>query len=108
MHKNIVREYIDYLKDNPERYWFKRKIYGWGWTPATVEGWVVLIIFLGLIILNFYRLGMNAYSSDDTVRLFFIQTLVLVFILLAICYKKGEKPKWQWGLPKKDGDDGQL
>jgi hypothetical protein len=30
----LFKEYTDYLKDNPQGYWFKRKLYGWGWTPA--------------------------------------------------------------------------
>src|SRR5215472_16377344 len=26
--------------------WFRAKSYGWGWTPASVEGWLVLGLFM--------------------------------------------------------------
>jgi hypothetical protein len=29
---------------------------------------------------------------------FIIETVVLVILLIIICYIKGEKPKWQWGI----------
>jgi hypothetical protein len=31
----MFKRQLDYLRNNPQRYWFKRKLYGWGWTPAT-------------------------------------------------------------------------
>jgi hypothetical protein len=27
--------------------------------------------------------------------------IVLTILLITICYKKGEGPRWQWGSPKK-------
>ena len=30
----MIKEYIAYLKDNPQGYWFKARLYGWGWAPA--------------------------------------------------------------------------
>src|SRR5262245_12007807 len=47
-HMNFLSRYIRYLKDNPEQYWFKRRTYGWGWVPATWQGWLTLLIFLGV------------------------------------------------------------
>ena len=43
---NIFKKYSEYLRDNPEGYWFKRKLYGWGWTPARWQGWVVLVVYI--------------------------------------------------------------
>jgi hypothetical protein len=34
----MFKKYIEYLKDNPQGYWFKRKVWGWGWTPVTWQG----------------------------------------------------------------------
>lgn len=97
----IVRDYITYLKDNPEHYWFMRKLYGWGWDPATREGWLVLFIFMGLIVWNAFRLEALLLPGPELAFYAVIQTGVLVLVLLTICYKTGEKPKWQWGLPRK-------
>ena len=79
------------MKSN--KIWFVNKTYGYGWTPSTWEGWVVVLLWLiffiplTLIIEHNRILGM--------IGIFFITGL-----LLFICYKKGEKPRWQWGEKK--------
>lgn len=98
---NLFKEQIEYLKDNPEGYWFKRKLYGWGWSPAKWQGWVALLVFIILILLNSIRLHLNSNSESGAVINFILQTFFLTFLLVLLCYKKGEKPKWMWGLPKK-------
>lgn len=80
--------------------WFRRKIYGWGWTPATWQGWLVLLLFTFLTIANFHRIDSVSHSVSDTLINFIPETFILTVILILICYLKGEKPKWQWG--KKD------
>ncbi len=93
---NIIKDQIDYLKDNPQGYWFKRKLYGWGWTPVKLQGWAVIIIFV--IIALFLALRINDDESMEVViKEFFIPFSLLTFGLIYICYTKGEKPRWQWG-----------
>jgi len=87
---NIIEKYIKYLKNNPENYWFRRKLYGWGWTPATWQGWVALLIWV--ILFYFTILGMD-HEWLKNIVVIFLMTGVLIYI----CYKKGEKPRWQWG-----------
>ncbi len=77
--------------------WFKRKRYGWGWTPSTWEGWLVLAGFFVLIIWNFRRIDAVQHSGSDTLINFVPQTFILLLVLLIVCYCKGEKPRWQWG-----------
>ena len=36
---------------------------------------------------------------------FFAQLAVAITALIFICYKTGEKPKWMWGVPKKDEEE---
>ena len=97
----VIKEYIKYLKDNPKGYWFKRKLYGWGWTPATREGWLTMFVFVVLVALNAGRIDSESHSVSDTLINFIPQTFVLILVLLLVCYKTGEKPRWQWGVPKK-------
>ena len=97
---NIVKKYIEYLKNNPENLWFKRKLYGWGWTPAKWQGWVVVLSFIGFVVLGGLDLSSVEEPTDNLIRWFFIKIIVALVLLLIICYKKGEKPRWQWGLPK--------
>lgn len=92
---------MDYLKDNPEHYWFKRKIYGWGWTPATKEGWFCVGIYLGIVIGLVVRTN-EAMSIDELWSSLFVPLIIATICLLVISYVKGEPPRWQWGLPKRE------
>jgi hypothetical protein len=68
--------------------WFKRKTYGYGWTPVTLEGWVFTIgwiVALSLLITNI---------NQDWINLAVL--IAMSGILFFVCYKKGEKPRWQW------------
>lgn len=99
---NLIKRYIEYLKNNPERYWFKRKLFGWGWVPATIEGWLVILAFLAFLAWDFKRIDALSHSASDTLRPFSMQLVIAVIALIAMCYYKGEKPRWQWGFPKKE------
>lgn len=94
---NIIKKHIDYLKDNPKGYWFKRKLYGWGWTPARPQGWITIFVFIILVVINFNRIDTASHSASDTLLPFLVETFLMVGLLIWICYAKGEKPRWQWG-----------
>lgn len=100
----MCSRYLEYIKDNPQGYWFKAKLYGWGWVPATWQGWAVLLLFVLLMVLDFLRIDAGSHSASDTLVAFVPQTFLLAFLLLLVCYAKGEKPRWQWGLPKEKND----
>ncbi len=103
----MFKEYIAYLKDNPEKKWFRAKLFGWGWTPARWQGWLTIIIFAGLIGFN-SALSLHDVQVEGVDRKFVIITILLIAALIFICIKTGERPRWQWGLPekyKKQGDD---
>lgn len=73
-------------------YWFKRKRYGWGWTPATWQGWLTVLAYMFLVIGNAVRT-----IDAPSVVPFILQTIGLSLVLLYISIKKGEPPTWQWG-----------
>ncbi len=85
-----LNNYREYLKDNPQHYWFKRKLYGWGWTPVRWQGWVTILVYVLLVIPFSLKFG-------EKPRFFFVVLFILTIFLLLVCYKKGEKPRWQWG-----------
>jgi uncharacterized membrane protein len=96
----MFQDYLNYLKDNPKGYWFKAKIFGWGWVPVKWQGWAVVLVYLILILA--FGLTLDEKSTDREVMFTFVLPIVLLTAtLIRICYKKGEKPHWQWGLPKK-------
>ncbi|MEK7635349.1 MAG: hypothetical protein AAB446_02900 [Patescibacteria group bacterium] len=94
----MFEKYKEYYKNNPEGFWFKRKLYGWGWTPVKWQGWLVILAFVAFLVWNGLSLGSE--PTDTTLTWFFVKIAVAVILLILICYKKGEKPRWQWGIPK--------
>ncbi|MBU3668865.1 MAG: hypothetical protein FGM57_02775 [Candidatus Taylorbacteria bacterium] len=101
----MCKEYITYINDNPNRYWFKRKIYGWGWTPAAWQGWTTTIIYLAFIIFLVYlqeEVILGNPDSGSNLLVFGLPFALSTILFVFIAYKKGEKPKWQWGISKKD------
>ena len=73
------------MAEQPE-YWFPAKRYGWGWgPPRTWQGWVVVVVFFVL-----FGAGFIILSPDEDRIGFFIYNAVLVVLLIAVCYAKGE------------------
>jgi hypothetical protein len=89
-------------KDNlntKEKFWFVRKTYGWGWVPAAWQGWIVLFIYI--ILVTIFSFTIDKFSTfREVVFTFILPVLFLTITLIRICYKKGEKPRWQWGTRK--------
>ena len=72
--------------------WFPAKRYGWGWGfPIAWQGWVVYAAFIVLVIIGsiWYERTLNP--------LFFVYLTVMSVALIAICWWKGEPPRWRWG-----------
>jgi hypothetical protein len=75
------------------RYWFPAKRYGWGWgPPVRWEGWAVMAVFLVL----FYGGAIYLLSAGSWIGLVGYAT-VLILALFAVCWWKGEPPRWRWG-----------
>ena len=83
---------IEYMKDNPKGYWFKRKLYGWGWVPVKWQGWLVVAIGLAIFIASIY-IG----EADDAPGAVVMGLILMIAIIFAFGYWKGERPKWSWG-----------
>lgn len=102
------KKYLDYVRDNPNGYWFKRKLYGWGWTPVTWQGWLVIIAFIFILIWDYRRIAATATSEAEAVLEFLPQAILLTLILIIISRLTGESPRFQWGFPKEESESEQL
>jgi len=79
-----------------QKLWFKRKRYGWGWYPASREGWAITLGYIVLILVLASTL--DEHSSGREVTFMFVLPLILLTVtFIRIAYKKGETPRWQWG-----------
>ena len=75
------------------RYWFPAKRYGWGWgPPATWQGWVVLVAYIGLMAAVAWIV-----PPERSVVGFVAAVSGLSLGVIAICWWKGEPPRWRWG-----------
>ena len=81
-----------------ERFWFKRKRYGWGWTPATWEGWLILVIWVIVTFAPIILLDSKFLTNTLVgIKSFVAYEVAIVLALLLVCWKTGESPRWQWG-----------
>lgn len=83
-----------------KKFWFKRKLYGWGWTPATWQGWLSTAVCIGLFALVFSRADSASHSASDTLIGVVAPSFVLALIFIALAWATGEEPRWQWGTRK--------
>lgn len=76
-----------------KEYWFSAKTHGWGWGLPTVwQGWLVYGIAAVLLIA-----GVFIFPPVSRPVLFQVHTWGVLLVLVAICWIKGEPPRWRWG-----------
>lgn len=87
--------------DTKKKYWFKRKLFGWGWYPASKEGWGVTILYVFLVLL--FASSLDATSpTAEFMFMFVIPVALLTVTFIQIACRTGERPRWQWGTRKED------
>lgn len=81
--------------------WFRAKRYGWGWVPSSWQGWLITLLYIAGLVWSGFRAGILAAGASEPNTYFFTQyiagVIALTVIMIAICYRKGEKPGWHWG-----------
>jgi len=76
--------------------WFVTKTYGWGWVPATWQGWAVTALYIVFITWDTAHIEAAANSIPDVFP-FVSRVFLATIVLLGICFFTGEKPRWRWG-----------
>ncbi len=78
---------------DPKRYWFPTKTYGWGWGfPTTWQGRAVLAVYVGALLVLFFRVPPHL---DFGRYILYFCALTAVYVV--VCWLKGEPPRWRWG-----------
>ena len=83
------------MQPSEKKIWFPAKRTGWGWGPPTCwQGWAVIILFYLLLA------GAALLLLPRHPALFILCSFLLCIPAIAICYLKGEKPRWRSGKAK--------
>lgn len=85
------------MEDPAKNYWFEAKRYGWGWTPASREGWLIMLAWILAIVYISSKAESVARAGGDVLMKITLPIGILTALLLVICYKTGERPSWHWG-----------
>ena len=89
-----------------QQYWFKRRRYGWGWTPVAWQGWVCLGVYLAVALLSVLVLPMkSAEPTIESLILFCLIFLSATLLLIGTIMAKGPQPHWRWGKKPSDNSD---
>jgi predicted membrane channel-forming protein YqfA (hemolysin III family) len=84
--------------------WFKRRRYGWGWTPVKWQGWIPIVGFFTVVIggLLYLPFGDEEVTVQAVVA-YLIYVALASVLLIVVGYQRGPEPRWRWGW--KEGDD---
>lgn len=86
-----------------DKYWFKRRRYGYGWTPVNKQGFILVIGYILIIIVSSFLLELVPEMYITLVlSLYLILVTILTSLLIIITRKHGPKPRWRWGKSDKD------
>lgn len=78
-----------------ERYWFRARTHGFGWTPETWQGWLVVIVWV-LMVGATARYSFMGVLANGAGFLSFIKLLLgWSFLFFIIMWKKGEPLNWR-------------
>jgi hypothetical protein len=73
--------------------WFRAKRFGWGWSwPLTWQGWLVFGMYAVLV-----TGGVHLFAAKEDAATLGAYVLLLTGVLIAICWRTGERPRWRWG-----------
>jgi hypothetical protein len=81
--------------------WFKAKLFGYGWTPSSWQGWSITLLYLFYFSIKIADLLKDSKATGEPIGemfgVFFMDILIVTFFLILVCYLTGEKPRWRWG-----------
>lgn len=86
-------------------YWFKRRRYGWGYTPVTWQGWLSVAVLVLLALVPAFLLPADGVAGTVG-YLAYLAVVVVGFLVLAVTH--GPRPRWRWGAGPGDDPDQDL
>lgn len=87
-----------------KKYLMKRRRYGWGWTPVTWQGWLLIGAQIAIILIAATFLPSKpAQPTLGELIAFFAILVLAIATIVVVALISSPKPAWRWG--KKPGDN---
>ena len=83
-----LKDVRDHYRVRPG-YWFAPKMFGWGATPVTWQGWLATLGFCGAVVLAVTQL------PGDALRIAVAVPLALAFLWVVVT--RTDRLGWHWG-----------
>lgn len=81
----------------------KRRRFGYGWTPATWQSWLFIVMELVIIFTAVTFLFSSEQPTTSELLRFFVILGAVIITLFIFTTQTGPKAKWRWG--KKPNDN---
>ncbi len=80
-----------------DKAWFPLKRYGYGWGfPVRWQGWISIVVYAT-------TMAVAGVVFAKHMGRFVGLAIVETGLFIALCFCKGETPRWRWGDDKKKG-----
>jgi hypothetical protein len=83
------------------QYWFKPKTYGYGATPVTWQGWLLVLCHLAIVIAVMVTLALGGITVERLVAGAVVVLLVSAFVVWLSMVKTEGSWGWRWGARNK-------
>lgn len=89
-----------------KKHWFVPKLYGWGFVPVSIQGWLLTLVFIAIVLASFYSHGLfeaeTAPMTPEAVAGMLVDFVIQICVFSLIAIQKTEgKVKWNWGFRRK-------
>ena len=78
-------------QEKPNQVWFAARKYGYGWTPKTIEGWLIIVTYILLVLLTILPIAQNTHSISDLLINAIPYLAIIHAVLFAIVTRFSEK-----------------
>jgi len=78
-----------------KKIWFKRKTYGWGWTPVSWQGWLSTVVYAVVLLWLFRVVDSLSHSMSDVLVGFAPAFIFTTLVFVAVCWVTGEESRFQ-------------
>jgi hypothetical protein len=82
-------------------FWFKPKTYGFGATPVTWQGWLLVLFHVAVVVAVMVLLGLGGITAERLAAGAVLVLLVSMAVVWVSVVKTEGRWEWRWGAGNK-------